>query len=170
MLIIDTATIREHSPALFSFALRVLHQREEAEDMVQETWISALKSVPNFEGRASLRTWLTRILQRRIADRFRKLRAFTPLEEDALVADETPPEAWLDARQMAELSARTLEVLSPLEKRAVMLDVQQLDRDEAAELLGVTRGHLRVLLFRGRQKLEAALRDAGFAGTPESGP
>ena len=167
MLIIDATTIREHSPALLSFALRVLHQREEAEDMVQETWISALKSVPTFEGRASLRTWLTRILQRRLADRFRKLRSYAQLDEDALVAAVSAPEARFDARQMAELSARTLEVLSPLERRAIMLDVQQLDRDEVAERLGVTRGHLRVLLFRGRQKLKAALREAGFSGVVE---
>lgn len=157
---IDAATIREHSPALLAFAFRMVHQREEAEDLVQETWISALRSVSGFEGRASLRTWLTRILRRRIADRYRQRRPFAELAEEMLL-DERAPEASLDARRMAELAELTFASLTPLEQRAMMLDLSQLERDEAAEQLGITRGHLRVLLFRARQKLEHALQRAG---------
>ena len=52
--------------------------------------------------------------------------------------------------------------LTELERQAVTLcDVQDLDRDEASERMGVTRGHLRVLLHRGRHKLEASMRASG---------
>src|SRR5688572_33257006 len=84
--IITPATIQELSPGLFAFAYRAVRQREEAEDLVQDTWISALRTVPSFEGRSSLRTWLVSILRRRIADRFRRDRPAEVLEEEKLVA------------------------------------------------------------------------------------
>jgi RNA polymerase sigma-70 factor (ECF subfamily) len=162
MLTIDSTTIRTHSPALFAFAMRAVHQREQAEDLVQETWASALRSAHAFEGRASPRTWLTRILACRIADHYRKWRQEDEFE-DTTSSSESPPEAWLGARELAEVAARSLGNLCELERQAVLLcDVQELERDEAAEKIGVTRGHLRVLLFRGRQKLSEALRHAGL--------
>lgn len=167
MLTIDRATIRAHHPALFAFAMRAVHQREQAEDLVQETWASALRSAHAFEGRSSARTWLTRILARRIADHYRKWRVEEPFED--VSSPEEAPEAWLGARELAEVAASTLGQLTELERKAVLLcDVQELEREQAAEQLGVTRGHLRVLLFRGRQKLSEALRAAGLelAGQP----
>jgi RNA polymerase sigma-70 factor, ECF subfamily len=128
---------------------------------VQETWASALRSAHAFEGRSSPRTWLTRILACRIADHYRKWRQEEELEETS--SADHAPEAWLGARELAQVAASSLGTLCELERKAVLLcDVQELERDEAAEQLGVTRGHLRVLLFRGRQKLSAALREAGL--------
>jgi RNA polymerase sigma-70 factor (ECF subfamily) len=161
MLTIDSATIRAHEPALLAFAMRAVRQREQAEDLVQETWASALRSAHAFEGRSSARTWLTRILARRIADHYRKWRQEEELEEAS--SSDGAPEAWLGARELAEVATRSLGTLCELERQAVMLvDVQELERDQAAERMAVTRGHLRVLLFRGRQKLSVALREAGL--------
>ena len=162
MAIINAATIQELSPGLFAFAYRAVRQREEAEDLVQATWISALKTVPSFEGRSSLRTWLVSILRRRIADRFRRERPSEVLEEEKLAWDQAAPEDRLDAYEAADIASRTMTELSELERTAVLLcDVQDLDRDEASARMGVTRGHLRVLLHRGRHKLEAALLASG---------
>ncbi len=162
MAIINAATIQELSPGLFAFAYRAVRQREEAEDLVQDTWISALKTVPSFEGRSSLRTWLVSILRRRIADRFRRERPSEQLEEEKVAWEQSPPEDRLDAYEAADIASRAMTELSELERTAVTLcDVQDLDRDEASTRMGVTRGHLRVLLHRGRHKLEAALLASG---------
>jgi DNA-directed RNA polymerase specialized sigma24 family protein len=142
--IITDHTIQELSPSLFAFAYRAVRQREEAEDLVQDTWISALRTVPSFEGRSTLRTWLVSILRRRIADRFRKVRRVEPLEEERIATGAGAAEDRLDAFEAAGIAA------------------QEFDRDEASESLGVTRGHLRVLLHRGRAKLEASLRAKGI--------
>ena len=165
--LITSNTIQELSPGLFAFAYRAVRQREEAEDLVQDTWISALRTVPRFEGRSSLRTWLVSILRRRIADRFRRSRPVEPLEEERHAADPVAPEEQLDAFEAAAIASKAMIELSDLERRAVTLcDVQDLDRDEASESMGITRGHLRVLLHRGRHKLEASLKASGV----ESGP
>lgn len=162
--VITPSTIQELSPGLFAFAYRAVRQREEAEDLVQETWISALRTVPSFEGRSSLRTWLVSILRRRIADRFRRERASEELQEERFAFDGSAPEERLGDHEAATIATAAMAELTELERRAVLLcDVQDMDRDEASEALGVTRGHLRVLLHRGRHKLEATLRANGIA-------
>jgi RNA polymerase sigma-70 factor, ECF subfamily len=160
--VITSATIQELSPGLFAFAYRAVRQREEAEDLVQDTWISALRTVPSFAGRSSLRTWLVSILRRRIADRFRRERPSEQLEEEKLGWDTAALEERIDAYEAAGIATRAMTELSELERTAVTLcDVHDLDRDEASARMGVTRGHLRVLLHRGRHKLEAALKASG---------
>ncbi len=163
--LINPTTIQELSPGLFAFAYRAVRQREEAEDLVQDTWISALRTVPSFEGRSSLRTWLVSILRRRIADRFRRARPADVFEEERLTTDVEVdvPEQRIDAHRARGLASLAMADLSDLERSAVTLcDVQDMDRDEASERMGVTRGHLRVLLHRGRHKLEAVLRAEGL--------
>ena len=162
--VITPSTIQELSPGLFAFAYRAVRQREEAEDLVQDTWISALRTVPSFEGRSSLRTWLVSILRRRIADRYRRERASEELQEERFAVDGSAPEERLGDHEAASIATAAMSELTELERQAVMLcDVQDVDRDEASEKLGVTRGHLRVLLHRGRHKLETTLRANGIA-------
>jgi RNA polymerase sigma-70 factor, ECF subfamily len=162
--VITPSTIQELSPGLFAFAYRAVRQREEAEDLVQDTWISALRTVPSFEGRSSLRTWLVSILRRRIADRFRRDRPSEELQEERFAFEGSAPEERLGDHEAANIATAAMAELTELERRAVMLcDVQDMDRDEASEAMGVTRGHLRVLLHRGRHKLEATLRANGIA-------
>ena len=162
--LINSSTIAELSPGLFAFAYRAVRQREEAEDLVQDTWISALRTVPSFEGRSSLRTWLVSILRRRIADRFRRDRPSEQFEEDKISALDEASEERLGNFEAANIATRAMDALTDLERTAVTLcDVQDMDRDEASEQMGVTRGHLRVLLHRGRHKLEAALEAEGVS-------
>jgi RNA polymerase sigma-70 factor (ECF subfamily) len=163
--LITSSTIQELSPGLFAFAYRAVRQREEAEDLVQDTWISALRTVPSFEGRSSLRTWLVSILRRRIADRFRRDRPTEVFEEEKVSSYAEAAEDKLAAYEAASIAARAMDQLTDLERTAVTLvDVKDLERDEASDQMGVTRGHLRVLLHRGRHKLEAALAAEGVTG------
>lgn len=160
--IITPATVQELSPGLFAFAYRAVRQREEAEDLVQDTWISALRTVPSFEGRSSLRTWLVSIMRRRIADRFRRERPSEHLEEERHASEHVATEERLEAFEAASIANQAMAELTELERTAVTLcDVQDLDRDEASASMGVTRGHLRVLLHRGRHKLGASLKANG---------
>ena len=157
--LITPEVIEQYSPALLSHARRLLSRREDAEDAVQETWISALHSAPSYEGRASLRSWLTAILRRRVVDRYRR-RMFVPF------ASEPAADAELDAHDLHEATARAkhaLAELHELERRAIVLcDLDGWDRAEAAADMRVTRGHLRELLHRARNKLERALRAEGI--------
>lgn len=160
---INTQTIDELSPALYRFALRFVRRREEAEDLVQETWLSALRGAQSFEGRSSLRTWLNGILRRRAADHYRKEKYTDVLDEDFEAGYSVPLIENLDSAATASLAALALAELPILEQSAITLcDVNDFDREEAAQRMGVTRGHLRVLLHRGRQKIAARLQEQGI--------
>lgn len=159
---ITPATIEQLTPGLFAFAYKVVRQREDAEDLVQDTWVSALRTLPSFEGRSSLRTWLVSILRRRIADKYRRAKPVEELSEDRVAVDIESADARAANMEAASLVRDALPTLTELERRAVELcDVHDFDRERAAEEMGVTRGHLRVLLHRGRQKLQTKLTQQG---------
>src|SRR5260370_41763819 len=65
--------VDEHGDCLFRYALVRVRRREVAEDLVQETLLSAIRSRERFAGQSSERSWLTGILKHKISDHFRKL-------------------------------------------------------------------------------------------------
>jgi RNA polymerase sigma-70 factor (ECF subfamily) len=160
--LISDQTIAALSPGLFSFALRSVRRREDAEDLVQETWISALRSASTFDGRSSLRTWLTSILRRRMADHYRRDRYFSPLQEEEHESPWRSLSEQFAYEEAVTLAARAMTDLSALERTAITLcDVEDVERRDAALRMQIAPGYLRVLLHRGRNKLEAALRSQG---------
>lgn len=154
--VITRQVVEENEAALLALARRMLRRPEDAEDAVQEAWISALKSAPTFERRANLRTWLTAILRRRIFDHYHGERTFDAGVDELAVF--TAPEHY-DLHEAATRAVGELSKLQELERTAITLcDLDDCDRGEAAARMHVTRGHLRVLLHRGRSKLHEYLR------------
>lgn len=161
--LITPQAIRELSPSLLAFAYRRVGQQQEAEDLVQDTWFSALRSAPTFAGRSSLRTWLIAILRRRIAERFRRRPHCEPFAEEDFSGTLDHVTERIDSMLAVRVAEAALASLSEQERSAVTLcDVHDLERDEACAQLCVSRGHLRVLLHRGRGKLAASLVASGI--------
>jgi RNA polymerase sigma-70 factor (ECF subfamily) len=165
--------ICSHRDYLVRFARRRLSDAALAEDMVQDTLLAAIQGIDRFEAKASLRTWLTGILQRRIADGLRR-RARGPRYAHETVAsdpeeDETVPDApeaieWrdppraLEGRQLMQALTRCLRELPPLGARLFHLrEIDGLSHDEAAAAAGLDKRRAAVLLHRTRQVLRARL-------------
>lgn len=79
--------IEEHADYLLSFAMSKVHDIDLAKDLVQDTFLSALKNVRQFENRSTLKTWLTSILNRKIIDHWRKAETRYNLNETELLSD-----------------------------------------------------------------------------------
>lgn len=157
---LDAATIREMEPTLLRYARLRVGRDDVARDLVQETWVAAFGGISNFAGRSSLKTWLVSILRRKIVDMHRRSRPQVMFEEH-----HTPPvdarRERLDDEAAMDLVQAELEALPRRERQAVeLVDVQGVDRDEAAERMGVSRGALRVMLHRGRARLKDKLESA----------
>jgi len=159
-------------------------------DALQETWIAVLAALPGFEWRASLKTWLLRILSNRtrtLAGRLGK-EAHAPLGDGEVDDDEAevdparfsrfgwwrdPPRPWgggrddqeaaLAQKELRAMLLHALDELPPKQRAVVMLrDLEELSADETCEILGVSEANQRVLLHRGRSRLRAAVeRKAG---------
>ena len=175
--------VDELYPTMTRLAHSLLGEAAQARDLVQETWVAVMDGLARFEGRASLKTWILRILVNRarteVSRRGRLERVAwldtAPSSDEPSVEPErfaafggwvTPPRAWGDEgpegmlmrKQLQELVLRELEGLPPGQRTVVTLrDVEGLSSAQVRAVLGLTEGNQRVLLHRGRSRLRAAL-------------
>lgn len=150
----ERETITRLEAQLHRYARHRVGSEDQAHDLVQDTWLAALAGSKAYEGRASQRTWLTSILHRKVIDTYRAKRVLVPLDADRLVAASPP----LESRDVARHAQAALDALPARDREVIELCcVQDLDRDEAAKRLGVTRPSLRVMLSRARKRLRMSM-------------
>jgi RNA polymerase sigma-70 factor (ECF subfamily) len=175
----------EHLDALYRTALRMTRNPQDAEDLVQETYLRAFRFFNQYTPGTNMRAWLFRILTNAYINRYRKNSsqprvASLDQSEDAKtdrtlaqsVASDDNVEAEVLDRLAAEDVRRAIEQLPAPYRLAVLLaDVEGLSYNEMAEAMGVKKGTVMSRLFRGRRLLQRALREqareAGIAkGVP----
>lgn len=148
--------VDRHADRLFALAMSLLRNNADAEDVVQETLTGAYRGLKQFEARASVKTWLTRILILQVAKfrRDRRGKSTQPIEQDAATTagGDSATEQRLDLHAaLAKLSAEHQEVL-------VLREFEQLSYEEMAETLGVPRGTVESRLHRARAELREKLK------------
>jgi RNA polymerase sigma-70 factor (ECF subfamily) len=162
----DAAAFRRlvdrHAAGLFAAAVSLVGSAADAEDLLQETFAGAFRGLARFEGRSSVKTWLTAILVRRVAmHRRRTGRKEARLVDLAAAADiatdRSPATGAVDAR-IDVLTA--VQALNPAYRDVLVLrEWQGLSYEEIAEALDVPRGTVESRLFRARQALRERLAD-----------
>ena len=144
------ALFRAHWPRAFRAAYLVTHDAAAAEDIAQEAFLAALRSLHRFDRRRPFGPWLHRIVVNRAIDwtRARQLRGEVELDERAASVDVTDPS---DADRLAAAIAAL-----PAEQRAVIVlrHLLEYTPGEIAELLGLPRGTVNSRLRRGLDALK----------------
>jgi RNA polymerase sigma-70 factor, ECF subfamily len=147
-------------------AYRILRNREDAEDAVQDAFLSACRHLREFEGRSALTTWFTRIVMNAALMVRRKRKNAAPLashETDAAmsvfaetVVDIQPnPELAYSRAESYEILDAHLKELNPLLREAVVTTYYgELSITESSSALGVPPGTYKARLFRGRRLLQ----------------
>lgn len=174
----DPDAIRRHiygSRAFIKNVLRRFTETEEtADDLLQETFFQALRSLPDFRGESKLSTWLYSIAKNVALARYRKEKRRSPLEEETLTrvaaqgdtagtSPNGPPPTWDPVEETTrneekELLHEALEMLSDNYREVIELrDLEELSTEETAERLDLTRVNVRVRLHRARKKLKSVL-------------
>ena len=161
--------IRAHGGRLLSVARRFLGHSEDAQDVVQETFIKASKAIHTFEERAQLQTWLHRIV---VNTALMKLRERRRKPEDSI--DDLLPTFSLDGHQTVEsrewsdavferketaATVRKAIAMLPDQYRTVLVlrDLEERNTAETAQILGTTTTVVKVRLHRARQALRTLL-------------
>jgi RNA polymerase sigma-70 factor (ECF subfamily) len=173
--------VRRHSLRLLRMAMSVVHNESDAEEVVQDTLVSAYQHLGQFAGRARFLTWLTRIaLYKALARASSRAREVRLENEDGqepswLVHSGPTPEQRLSAAETASLLGTAIEALPETYRRVVMLrDIQELDTETAARELRITETNLKVRLHRARAMLrrewERVLTPAIKIGIPGATP
>lgn len=153
---------------LYAMTVRMVREREVAEDAVQDAFFSAYRNLDRFSG-PSFRAWLTRIGLNAARDilRKRKRRPSEPYPEwedeswqPPAPETERPEHLALVGQQRAEL-ARAMATITPDQRTAIVLfDVQGYDYAEIAALTGVSVGTVKSRIHRGRLGLREQLGPA----------
>lgn len=175
-------------PAMLRLALSHVQSRATAEEVIQETWLAALRGIDRFEGRSAVKTWLFHILRniargrgRRDA-RMRPLSDLTPVSPDAEELDPldmivdgrtaasghghvalwvggTDPEQELLDRELAERLEGAMALLPPRLREVIVLrDVEGWSADEVCNALEISDTNQRVMLHRARNRVRDEMR------------
>ena len=162
---------------LFRYALLRLRDSHLAEDVVQETFLAALRARKSFSGRSSEKTWLFGILKHKIVDRIRRESRERPVEalgtpEDTMrdLFDEkgkwrvmpgewsADPSTILERKEFQDVLEKCLENLPPRLGDAFSLrEMDGMNSKEVCKVLGVSATNLWVMLYRARMRLRRCL-------------
>jgi len=163
--------VERHSHSVFRLAFRMTGNEQDAEDLVQETFLKAYRQIGKFDGRASFSTWLYRIAANcsldHIRSRKRRQEQQAPADEEgnelaaAVAADGPAPDRLAYSREVQQLLAPALEQLSPMERTAFVLrHYEGMCTEDIGQALGVHAGAAKHSVFRAVQKLRRALEPA----------
>ncbi|MFB2555482.1 RNA polymerase sigma factor [Herbiconiux liangxiaofengii] len=147
--------IRRHGGLMRAYANRVLGSNLEVDDVVQETFITAWKKLPELADLAAVKSWLMRIVNRKAIDRIRARHDDRPiLEWEGEIPAEQGPEKQAEAQSQREHLKAALERLPEGQRQCwVMKEIGGFSYEEIAEELGVPPSTVRGLLARARKKL-----------------
>ena len=162
------ALVERHSRYLFRIVYRLTRNTEDAQDVVQDTWLKAHAQLGRFEARANVRTWLTRIAINCAIDHLRVARRREPAYDPSTFEQDTSS-GWIDSadaepdRQVlaGEIGTRidqTLRRLTTLERSAFMLrHIEGMSISEIGVALGLNTSATKHSVFRAVRKMRAAL-------------
>jgi RNA polymerase sigma-70 factor (ECF subfamily) len=147
-----------------------------ADEVVQDAWISAIKALPKFEGRSSLKTWLLHIVSNGAKTRVKRENRSLSLDEgweaesadkfdhtghrydDVLPWEQETPDAVLENEQLQQIIDKTYQALPSLQRAAITLyDMEGIEMKEICNILDVSSSNVRVLLHRARTTLHHAI-------------
>jgi RNA polymerase sigma-70 factor (TIGR02943 family) len=176
------AWVDQHGDCLYRYALARVHEPNVAEDLVQETFLAALRGLEGFAGQSTELTWLIAILKRKIMDWFRRQSRQPPVHTMSSAGDtdksdfdrdgswQNLPASWgsnpgaaLDRQEFWEVFRRCMEKMP--ERLAVAFTLREIDElstEEVGQQLDATPGNLGVLLHRARLALRRCLETNWF--------
>lgn len=154
---------RAHSGRLYSLAVRMLGNPADAEDLLQEIFLSAHRKLDSYRGEAALGTWLYRLAMNQILDHVRSRAARSGqltdgLDDASLIADATGHRLADRAIDRIDLERAMLELPEGCRAAFVLHDVEGLEHREVSEVLGIAEGTSKSQVHKARLRLRGLLR------------
>jgi RNA polymerase sigma-70 factor (ECF subfamily) len=167
--------VTRYSGDVYALLMRITADAEEADDLTQDTFLSALKAIKKFRGEADLKTWLFRIAINESRNRFRWWkRRFrektvsidapqgdgeTPLSETFSSNAKNPEENVLQRERENTLRKALLALPDIFREAVVLCDIEGLSYEEIASVLEINLGTVKSRIARGREELRKKLQD-----------
>jgi RNA polymerase sigma-70 factor (ECF subfamily) len=163
--------VERHERKIFSTAQRITRNREDAEDVVQQSFQKAFIHLKKFEGKSLFQTWLTRIAINEALMLLRRKRESreVPIEESSnktesalkfLDSAPSPEDSCLDREQEQVLSAALNKLRPGIRKAIELRELGELSTGETALVMGLSVSAVKGRVFHGRRKLRETLRQS----------
>lgn len=173
----DVAAFEElvglHADRLFALVVRIMGDRRDAEDVIQEALLRAWRSMPRFQGRSMFFTWLYRIAvneSNRALERRARNGGSVPVDDSAVplaAPTEQGPVMQAEYRELREQLEHAIAGLpQPYRSAVVLRDVEGLSTRQAAEIAGVGEAAFKSRLHQARMKIRLTLGDAALLAGP----
>jgi len=155
-----------YSDKIYRLAIGILHDEQQADGVVQDTFLKLITSFESFEGRSSISTWLYRVAYneslKRIERSKRNISLDVALDNDFMPSNFAPwdevPDTAFNSREAIEQMQRAIDDLPPLLKVVFTLrDVEGLSTAETASIVNITKSAVKVRLHRARLLLREQL-------------
>lgn len=168
------ALILLYKDAVYGVVYRMVHNKQEAEDLTQEAFIKAYNSINSFNENYAFSTWLFKIATNNCIDFFRKRKLKThSMDQTIRYKDDEIKQEYADTDRMADkelladektkLIKQAIDALPEKYKTAIELrHHQEKSYDEIAQLLNLPLGTVKARIFRAREMLKKSLKDVIF--------
>lgn len=146
--------VRTHHRRVFHFLHQMTRQREDAEDLTQQTFIKAYRHLGRVDADRPLINWLLTIARRTALNHFRSAKKWEFMPADLASSEPSPAERAEGRDNADQLWTRARRILSQREFEALWLRFAE-DRsiEETADIMGLTRIHVKVIVHRARHHL-----------------
>jgi len=163
--------VNKYSERIYNLALRILRNREEAEDVLQETFITVLEKLYSFDGRSSFFTWIYRIATNASLMRLRKKKlVFQQISDDPDFQESVESRVFVDWSQdpsvhlfdretKKKLDAAINELSDIYRSVFILRDIEGLSIKETSAILNISEENVKIRLRRARQYLRDILSD-----------
>jgi RNA polymerase sigma-70 factor (ECF subfamily) len=170
-----------HKKKVLAAAQRITNNREDAEDVAQESFHKAFLHLNNFQEKSRFSTWLTRIAMNEAFLLLRRKRGvFEVLPESPEDGAKSSSEAFVDhnpnpeescwRRERTQLLTAAINRLGPKVRSTILLrDIEERSIEETAQILGTSISAVKARVFQGRRKLRRTVNPGLLTGTYEYG-
>lgn len=153
--------VDRYSAYVMSICMQILKNREEAEEVAQDTFVKAFKSLDSFNGTSKFRTWLYQIAYRTSIDCYRRRKRVESIDEPHYgnIAAQNSSMDNLDCQDLRNQINKVLDMMN--EEEAVMIKMfyfEEMNVKELCEILDMTDSNVKIKLFRARKKLKNLLK------------
>lgn len=162
--------VNKYSPKIYRLAKHITQHEEDAEDVLQETFLKAFEHLGDFQGQSKFYTWIVRIavneslmkLRKRKSDRTVPLDEPLDTGEDTVVREiavwDEDPEQKYSREELAQILDEAVQSLRPVFRTVFVLrDIEELSTEETAEALGISIPAVKSRLLRARLQLREKL-------------
>lgn len=151
----------KYQKLVFGYSVKMLKNRQKAEDVTQEAWMRVIKNSQHFKQTGSVKAWILSIARNLIIDEFRQNKKWIDLDDEKWESIEDPQidlETLFSDQQREKALNLAFEELPENQKIILsMVLLEELNQSEVAVKLGMSVGAVKASLFRSREQLKKAM-------------